>query len=197
MTNIQSIEELNFNKKDIALSEKEFIFKGLNEPQTNQNMNVSEPRYLINEMKEHLDREYNLSILLMEMRLYRSRMERMTNRIQRYFNSTPFKNAFSRFMVYAYMVETPYNITTLASEMVADRKTISQTIKECEAEGWVQTRKIGGQLYAMATDILYQQMLTYCAFRKELAKNTTHKCALAIDNFESLMSTNKEQTNGT
>ena len=83
MNSILSIKELNLsNQKDMALSEKDFVFKGLNEQQTNHN---SEPRYLINEMKEHLDREYNLSILLMEMRLYRSRMSRMHNRVQRYF----------------------------------------------------------------------------------------------------------------
>lgn len=140
------------------------------------------------EIREHLHREYTLAILTTEMKLHKARQTRMENDIQRYFNSTPLRNAFSRWMVYGYLVNKPYNITTLVDEMGADRKTVSIMIKECEAEGWIQTIKSNGQLFCLASPVLVSKMSDYVKWRRKLAKDTIGKCFLALKNFDELMS---------
>jgi hypothetical protein len=112
----------------------------------------------------------------------------MDNPIQRYFNSSPLRNAFARWMVYGYLVNKPYNITTLCDEMGADRKTISIMIKECEAEGWIQTIKSNGQLFCIASPPLVNKMEDYVSWRQKLAKDTIGKAFSAVMAFEELMS---------
>ena len=146
------------------------------------------------EIREHLHREYTLAILTTEMKLHKARQTRMDTDIQRYFNSTPLRNAFSRWMVYGYLVNKPYNITTLCNEMGADRKTVSIMIKECEAEGWIQTIKSNGQLFCLASPILVSKMEEYVKWRRELAKDSIGKCFLALKTLEDLMSIDTTNT---
>ena len=121
------------------------------------------------------------------MKLHKARQTRMANEVQRYFNSTPLRNAFARWMVYGYMVNKPYNITVLVKEMGADRKTISTMIKECDEEGWIQTIKSNGQLFCLASPVLVDKMNDYINFRKEVAKATIGKAFVALKTFEDLM----------
>jgi len=139
------------------------------------------------EISDHLQREYTLATLTTEMRMHKARQQRMDNEVQRYFNSTPLRNAFARWMVYGYLVNKPYNITTLVDEMVADRKTISTMIKECEDAGWVQTIKSNGQLFCLASPILVDKVYDYILWRRKLTKNTIGKAFLALKTFEDLM----------
>jgi len=139
------------------------------------------------EISDHLQREYTLATLTTEMRMHKARQKRMDNKVQRYFNSTPLRNAFARWMVYGYLVNKPYNITTLVDEMVADRKTISTMIKECEDAGWVQTIKSNGQLFCLASPILVDKVYDYILWRRKLTKNTIGKAFLALKTFEDLM----------
>jgi hypothetical protein len=140
------------------------------------------------EIQEHLRREYVIALLTTEMKMHKARQTRMDTDIQRYFNSSPLRNAFSRWMVYGYLVNKPYNITTLCDEMGADRKTISLMIKECEAEGWIQTIKSNGQLFCIASPPLVSKMEEYVSWRRKLAKDTIGVAFSALKAFEDLMS---------
>ena len=140
------------------------------------------------EIQEHLHREYVIALLTTEMKMHKARQTRMDTDIQRYFNSSPLRNAFSRWMVYGYLVNKPYNITTLCDEMGADRKTISLMIKECEAEGWIQTIKSNGQLFCIASPPLVYKMEEYVSWRRKLAKDTIGVAFSALKAFEDLMS---------
>tara|TARA_R110001592_G_scaffold41456_6_gene135220 strand:+ start:2112 stop:2741 length:630 start_codon:yes stop_codon:yes gene_type:complete len=140
------------------------------------------------EISEHLQREYTLATLTTEMRMHKARQTRMDNDVQRYFNSTPLRNAFARWMTYGYLVNKPYNITTLCDEMVADRKTVSIMIKECSDAGWVQTIKSNGQLFCLASPILVDKVYDYILWRRRLTKDTIGKAFVALKTFEDLMS---------
>ena len=61
----------------------------------------------------------------------------MQTKIQRYFNSTPLRNVFSRICVYARCVNEFYTISYISDELRATRQSISQMVDECEEEGWV------------------------------------------------------------
>ena len=141
----------------------------------------------VNEIADHLQREYTLATLTTEMRMHKARAIRMDSDVQRYFNSTPLRNAFARWMVYGYLVNKPYNITTLVDEMVADRKTISTMIKECEDAGWIQTIKSNGQLFCLASPVLVDKVYDYILWRRKLTKDTIRKAFIALKTFEDLM----------
>lgn len=140
------------------------------------------------EIQEHLRREYVIALLTTEMKMHKARQTRMNNDVQRYFNSSPLRNAFSRWMVYGYLVNKPYNITTLCDEMYADRKTVSLMIKDCEAKGWIQTIKSNGQLFCIASPILVDKMEDYVKWRRKLAQDTIGVAFSALKAFEDLMS---------
>ena len=63
-----------------------------------------------------------------EMEIFKARQTRMLNRTQRYFNSTPLRNAFARWMVNAFYENQFYTITHLVKEMHTNRQTISNMI---------------------------------------------------------------------
>lgn len=180
----------NDNKKIVSLKNKRrhptyknFEFQGIDKVEK-----IDAQKGVADSLREHLEREYDLAILLNEMEMYKTRTSRMDTPIQRYFNSTPFRNAFARFINYAYMVNIPYTISRLATEMNADRKTISQTVKECEAEGWLTVDRSNGTTTFMGNETLEKACADYLKFRKAFAKNTTGRCFQALRNFEVLMS---------
>ena len=69
------------------------------------------------EIHNHLITEYNNSLMKMEMDLYSARQTRMLHKVQRYFNSTPLRNGFARWMAYAHYQNKPYTISQLVKEM--------------------------------------------------------------------------------
>ncbi len=183
----KEFNDLVSNLKDKKTSEYKFELPPKDQPNTSQ------------EISEHLQREYTLATLTTEMRMHKARQTRMDNDVQRYFNSSPLRNAFARWMTYGYLVNKPYNITTLCEEMCADRKTISIMVKECEAEGWVQTIKSNGQLFCLASPILVDKVYDYILWRRRLTKDTIGKAFVALKTFEDLMSidTTKNDTYST
>lgn len=166
---------------------KKFEFKGIDQiDQTDRSKSVAD------NLREHLEREYNIAILMTEMQMWKVRTMRMQTQIQRYFNSTPFRNAFARFVCYAYMVNIPYSIKSLSDEMHVDRKTISQTVQECEAEGWLEVDRSSGTTYFMGTLKLHEACLDWLKYRKKFAKGTVGRCWDALQNFDKLMSNHEK-----
>ena len=172
----KELHDMIINLKDKNTSDYKFELPPKDQPNTSR------------QIQEHLYREYTLATLTTEMKIHKARQTRMDNPIQRYFNSTPLRNAFARWMVYGYLVNKPFNITTLCDEMGADRKTVSIMIKECEAEGWIQTIKSNGQLFCLASPPLVDKMEDYVSWRQKLAKDTIGKAFSAVMAFEDLMS---------
>jgi hypothetical protein len=178
---------------DGAYCEKEFIdmigtLTNKNTEEYQFELPPSDQPNTTKQIKDHLHREYTIAVLTGEMKIHKARQTRMDHPIQRYFNSSPLRNAFARWMVYGYLVNKPYNITTLCEEMSADRKTISIIIKECEAEGWIQTIKSNGQLFCIASPPLVNKMEDYISWRKKLSKDTIGKAFSAMKAFDDLMS---------
>lgn len=81
------------------------------------------------EIYNHLLLEYRKRVMEVEMRVFQARQTRMLNKIQRYFNSTPLRNAFSRWMVHAYYEKKFYSISYLVEQMHTNRQTISKNYK--------------------------------------------------------------------
>jgi hypothetical protein len=121
------------------------------------------------------------------MELHKARQTRMDNNVQRYFNSTPIRNAFARWMVYGVYVNKFYNITELVNELHSNRQTISTIIKECEEYKFIIVKRSKNTTKCQAAPLLIEKMEDYCDWRRKLAKDTVGHSLLTLTSFEQLM----------
>jgi hypothetical protein len=136
---------------------------------------------------EHLKHQYRLRLIKIEMELHKARQTRMDNNVQRYFNSTPIRNAFARWMVYGVYVNKFYNITELVNELHSNRQTISTIIKECEEYKFIIVKRSKNTTKCQAALLLIEKMEDYCDWRRKLAKDTVGHSLLTLTSFEQLM----------
>ena len=139
------------------------------------------------QIHEHLKQQYRLRLIKIEMELHKARQTRMDNNVQRYFNSTPIRNAFARWMVYGVYVNKFYSITELVNELYSNRQTISTIIKECEEYKFIIVKRSKNTTKCQAAPILVEKMEDYCDWRRKLAKDTIGHSLLTLTSFEQLM----------
>lgn len=125
------------------------------------------------QLQDYLNMEMVKVLCELEIKIYQARCDRMDNKISRYFNSTPAKNTFARFVVNSYIVNKPYSIQHIADELRMTRQSVSKMVEECEAEGWVKVKRTANRTEFLGTKAVYDNMLDYLEYRKKLAKNTT------------------------
>ena len=139
------------------------------------------------EIHKYLRISFNKSLMKIEMNLYAARQTRMLNKVQRYFNSTPLRNAFARWMAYAYYENEFYTISRLVNEMHTNRQTMSKMISECEIENYIIVKRKGKTVACQASPLLIDKVNDYCNFRKELTKETIGRSYYNLTQFESWM----------
>ena len=140
------------------------------------------------EIHNHLLLEYRRCVMKIEMEIFKARQTRMLNKVQRYFNSTPLRNAFARWMVNAFYDNSFYSITFLVKEMYTNRQTISNMINECEKEGYIIVERTGKTVTCQATETLVEKMNDYCQWRKKITELTVGKAYNDLIQFEKWMS---------
>ena len=140
------------------------------------------------EIYNHLLLEYRKCVMKIEMEIFKARQTRMLNKIQRYFNSTPLRNAFARWMVNAFYENQFYTITHLVKEMYTNRQTISNMISECEKEGYVTVVRKGKTVSCQASLMLVDKSNDYCNWRKNITELTVGKAYNDLVQFEKWMS---------
>ena len=124
-----------------------------------------------NKLKQLIKNEMVKVLCDLEVKIYQARQDRIQTKIQRYFNSTPLRNVFSRICVYAKCVNQFYTISEIAYELRATRQSISQMVDECEEEGWIIVERSPNRVGIQASQILYEAQLDYTNHRKEIAKD--------------------------
>jgi len=125
------------------------------------------------QLQNYLDMEMSKVLCELEIKIYQERQDRLNSKIQRYFNSTPLRNVFARYVVYAYIVNEFYTISFVAEELRATRQSISNMVDECEAEGWLQVERSANRVAFKGTDAMYKSFVGYLNARKDLAKKVT------------------------
>ena len=139
------------------------------------------------QIHEHLKQQYRLKLIKIEMELHKARQLRIDNNVDRYFNSTPIRNAFARWMVYGSYVNKFYSITELVNELHTNRQTISTMIKECEAYKFIIVKRTSNTTKCQASPLLIEKMEDYCDWRRKLGKDTVARSLLTLTTFEELM----------
>ena len=140
------------------------------------------------DIHNHLLLEYRRCVMKIEMEIFKARQTRMLNKIQRYFNSTPLRNAFARWMVNAFYENQFYTITHLVKEMHTNRQTISNMVNECEKEGFIIVERKGNTVSCQASQSLVEKSNDYCKWRKEITELTVGKAYNDLIQFEKWMS---------
>ena len=140
------------------------------------------------DIHNHLLLEYRKCVMKIEMEIFKARQTRMLNKIQRYFNSTPLRNAFARWMTNAFYENQFYTITHLVKEMHTNRQTVSNMINECEIEGYIIVVRKGKTVSCQASQTLVEKMNDYCKWRKEITELTVGKAYNDLVIFERWMS---------
>ena len=139
------------------------------------------------EIHKHLILSFNKSLMKIEMNLYAARQTRMLNKVQRYFNSTPLRNGFARWMAYAFYENEFYTISRLVNEMHTNRQSISKMVSECEIENYIIVKRKGKTVACQASPLLIDKVNDYCNFRKELTKETIGRSYYNLTRFETWM----------
>ena len=150
-------------------------------------MNPKPSNNSVEEIHTHLLNDYRMKIVETEMSIYQARQTRIYHKLQRYFNATPIKNAFARWMTYATYTSRFYTITELVKEMHSNRQTISNMINECEADGYIVVKRQGSTVSCQASPILVEKMEEYCEWRKELTQSIIGTAYNNLVQFEKLM----------
>ena len=131
--------------------------------------------------------KYRKKVMEVEMKVFQARQTRMKDKLQRYFNSTPLRNAFARWMVFAFYDKSFYTITQLTKEMYTSRQTVSAMIDECEKEGYITVIRKGKTVKCQAAQPLIDKSNDYCEWRKWITKNTIGKAYYDLILFEKWM----------
>ena len=105
-----------------------------------------------------------------ELKIYQGRIDRLNTREQRYFNSTPIRNAFASLMVVAACNNKFYTITEIVNNLRSNRQSVSTMVDECKKEGWVNVSKIGNRLQCNASEILVKSFNDYVYFSMRISK---------------------------
>ena len=105
-----------------------------------------------------------------ELKIYQGRIDRMNTKEQRYFNSTPIRNAFASLMVAAACSNKFYTITEIVNILRSNRQSISTMVDECKKEGWINVSKIGNKLQCNASQILIKSFHDYIHFSMRISK---------------------------
>ena len=135
---------------------------------------------------KELELEYRKSLIKVDMEIFQARQTRMKSKIQRYFNSTPLRNAFARWMVYAYYENQFYTISQLVNEMSTNRQTVSLMLNECENENYILVQRKGKTVGCRATLQLVKAMDEYSEWRKILIEKTIYQPYLNLKHFENI-----------
>ena len=134
-----------------------------------------------------LELEYRKSLIKVDMEIFQARQTRMKSKIQRYFNSTPLRNAFARWMVYAYYENKFYTMTQLVNQMSTNRQTVSLMVNECEIENYIIVQRIGKTVACQSSLMLVKAMNEYSEWRKTLIEKTIYRPYINLKEFENII----------
>ncbi len=136
----------------------------------------------MNDIEQKILSDYALALAKWQIELYRGRNQRMNNPIQRYFNSTPARNAFARMMFLAYQDDKlVYTKTEISRQLFITRQAASQMVDDCLAEGWVEAQGNGYK----ASQALADKVMNYVEFHIDtLTRNPVTDLYMSLRHYQ-------------
>ena len=116
---------------------------------------------------------YTAELCRHQVGIHKARQTRMDTDIQRYFNSTPARNAFARLVSLATYDKTLYTKAMISKELHITRQAAHVMVQECLDAGWIEHggECCGGKGYR-ATERLVWAMENYARRHMEMIEET-------------------------
>jgi biotin operon repressor len=133
-----------------------------------------------------LFKAYAKELFIREITVFKYRQTRMNNKIQRYFNSTPTRNALARVLCLATYVNQPYTKTEISEQLGVSRQAVHDLIEECAAEGWAELAKPESRKRYRASPTLVEAGESYAKFNFDTVRESG-----VVDAFAALASFQK------
>ena len=108
-----------------------------------------------------LFQEYSRAVCKNELEMHTRRHTAMDTKMQRYFNSTPTKNALARLLCLAAYENQHYTKNQISEALFITRQAAHILIQDCMAEGWAQSDGKARNIGYMATSELIGGMEKY------------------------------------
>ena len=155
----------------------------------NTNVDKQPSHKSLDNVHKYLENQLIIGNCNVEIEVFVARLTRRTNRLQRYFNSTPLRATFSRILVLGKCVNRLYTISEIADKLQTSRQSIAILVNECEEEGWAYVVRNGNRVQFQATDELYEAHKEYVKWRMELSRKYIKSQYSKLYEFEKLMQT--------
>lgn len=114
----------------------------------------------MDEVEKRLYKGYAIALAQWQLETHQARNSRDACDIQRYFNSTPAKNAFSRLMFMSAFDNKVYTKSIIAQQLIISRQAATKIVDECMEAGWVEE---DGKGYKAAKPLI-DQFFNYTEF---------------------------------
>jgi len=150
----------------------------------------------MNDIEQNLLHEYAVALAQWQIELYQGRNQRQNDAIQRYFNSTPARNAFARMMFLAYHDDKSlYTKAEIARELFITRQAASQMIEDCLAEGWIEAHCEGKTTCYKASQTLADKVMNYVEFHiSTLVQNPVPDLYMSLRSYQQAMQKKRQVT---
>ena len=126
----------------------------------NQN-NDSTTAPALDDMEKQLFREFSRAVCKNELEIYSRRHTAMDTKLQRYFNSTPTKNALARLLSLGFYDNRHYTKNEISETLYITRQAAHILIQDCMGEGWAKSDGKARNIGYMATLELIGGMENY------------------------------------
>ena len=138
----------------------------------------------MDKIEEGLSKAYAAELCRHQVGIHKARQTRMDTDIQRYFNSTPVRNAFARLMSLATYDNTLYTKANIATELLMSRQAVHVMVEECLDAGWIERPNSEGY---RATERLIWGMENYAHRYMEMVEETKiHEAVEALASYRKL-----------
>ena len=149
-------------------------------------MNESTKSIILENFENYFYRRTLKSLCSYELKIYQARIDRLDTKMQRYFNSTPIRNAFASLMVIGACNNQSFTITEIVNNLRSNRQSISTMVDECKKEGWIIVTKNGNKVQCNASDDLVEAFKDYMIFSEEISKDYFN--SLELQKIKNIMS---------
>jgi len=138
-------------------------------------------------IEKRLFREYARAVCKKELEMHTRRQTAMDTKMQRYFNSTPTKNALGRLLALGFYDNRHYTKNEISEALFITRQAAHILMQDCLDEGWAQSDGKARNKGYMATSKLIGGMENYVEHLYALpSRNRIRACHDALSGVREL-----------
>ena len=113
--------------------------------------------------------DFSYYLALTEIQIFKDRQRWISeDKLTAWFQSSSEKSAFGRLLYVGTVVNDPYTLMQIATELYLTRQTISNYLRETVDAGWVVSEQKGKTLYYYASNELCESIVGYADYSSDM-----------------------------